>query len=133
MCLVIGNILTEMSVHNLSAETRNLMELLKEPMNIVKTKAAALISSLLIGAASTPAWAATSATQAPINEVLLSKSVAGSLPATRSWFDPSPVDAASRQNATNCKAGNIYSQHDIVGDRQACIVNRLTIGGGVAP
>ena len=100
-------------------------------MNIVKTTAAALISSVLIGAASMPAWAS-SATQQPINKVLLTKSVAGPLLAARSWFDPSPVDAAPRQDATNCKAGNIYSEHDIVGDQQSCIVNRLTIGG-VAP
>ena len=100
-------------------------------MNIVKTTAAAFISSVLIGAASMPAWAS-SATQQPINKVLLTKSVAGPLPAARSWFDPSPVDAAPRQDATSCKAGNIYSEHDIVGDQQSCIVNRLTIGG-VAP
>ena len=99
-------------------------------MNIVKTTAAAFISSVLIGAASMPAFAATSATQPPIDEVMLTKSVAGSVPAARSWFDQSPVDGASRQDATNCKAGNIYSQHDVVGDPQACIVNRLTIGGG---
>jgi hypothetical protein len=100
-------------------------------MNSVKTTAAAFISSVLIGTAAMPAWA-TRATQQPIDEVLLTKSVAGPLPAARSWFDPSPVDTAPRQDATNCKAGNIYSQHDIVGDRQSCIVNRLTIGG-VAP
>jgi hypothetical protein len=102
-------------------------------MNIVKTTAVALMSSLLIGAACMPAWSATGADPAPINaDVMLAKNVTGSLPASRSWLNPSPVPTAPRQDQTNCKAGHVYSQHDIVGDPQACIMGTLTIGGSSA-
>ncbi len=100
-------------------------------MNIVKTTAAALMSGLLIGAAWMPAWPATGATPASINaEVMPAKSVVASLPAAPSWLDPSPVDAAQRKDRTNCKAGQLYSQHDVVGDPEACIMGALTISGG---
>jgi hypothetical protein len=107
-------------------------------MNIVKTTAAALMSSLLIGAACIPAWSATGATQAPLNtDVMLAKNVAvAPLPAAMGWLEPSPNDIATRQDQPNCKPGRAYSQHDIVGDPQACIMGALTIGGGstaVAP
>ena len=106
-------------------------------MKIVKTTAAALMSSLLIGAACMPAWSATGATLAPIStNVMLAKNVTGSLPAPRSWLVPSGVDTAPHQDQTNCTARHFYSQHDIVGDPQACIMGALTIGGGstaVAP
>ena len=106
-------------------------------MNIFKTTAVALMSSLLIGAASMPAWSATGATPAPISaDVMLAKNVTGSLPTPRSWLVPSAVDTASHQYETNCRVRHVYSQHDIVGDPQACIMGALTIGGGstaVAP
>jgi hypothetical protein len=103
-------------------------------MKIVKTTAAALLSSMLIGAVCTPAWSATGATQAPLDaDVIIAKNVvAAPLPAARSWLDPSPVDTAPPQDQTNCKAGHVYSQHDIVGDPQACIMGTLTIGGSSA-
>jgi hypothetical protein len=133
----IGNILLETSVHNLSAETSHQKELWKNQMKIVKTTAAALMSSLLIGAACMPAWSATGATPAPISaDVMLAKNVTGSLPAPRSWLVPSAVDTTQGQEQTNCKARHLYSQHDIVGDPQACIMGALTIGGSstaVAP
>jgi hypothetical protein len=106
-------------------------------MKIVKTTAAALMSSLLIGAACMPAWSATGAAPAPISaDVMLAKNVTGSLPAPRSWLVPSAVDTTQGQEQTNCKARHLYSQHDIVGDPQACIMGALTIGGSstaVAP
>ena len=106
-------------------------------MKIVKTTAAALISGLLIGAACMPGWSATGATRAPISAgVMLAKNVTGSLPAARGWLVPSAVDTASHQYETNCRVRHVYSQHDIVGDPQACIMGALTIGGSstaVAP
>ena len=106
-------------------------------MKIVKTTAAALISGLLIGAACMPGWSATGATRAPISAgVMLAKNVTGSLPAVTNWLVPSAVDIATQRDQTNCKARHFYSQHDIVGDPQACIMGALTIGGSstaVAP
>jgi hypothetical protein len=105
-------------------------------MSIFKRTATALMSSLFIGTACIPVRAAaTSETQAPLtsNVMLANNAVAASLPAARSWLEPSPVDVAIRKDRASCKAGQLYSQDDIVGDPQACIINRLTIGAGVAP
>ena len=105
-------------------------------MNIVKTTAAALVSSLLMGAACMPAWSAANNPTAPTGsaEVMPVSTVAPSLLAIRALFGPSVDEAAPHRDQMNCKAGHLYSQHDIVGDPQACIMGRLTvIGGGVAP
>ena len=90
-------------------------------MNIVKTTAVALMSSLLIGGACVRAWSAANNSAAPTAsaEVMPANTAAPALLALRVLFGPSVDD---------------YSQHDIVGDPQACIMGRLTvIGGGVAP
>ena len=104
-------------------------------MNILKTTAAALMCSLLIGAASMPAWSAADNLAAPTAyaEVVPANTVARSLFVIRGGVVPSVAEAAPHKDQTNCKAGHLYSQHDMVGDPQACIMGRLTIGGGVAP
>ena len=100
-------------------------------MNILKTTAAAFMSSLIIGAASMPA-SATGATQTPLNtDVMIAKNVAAPIPAATDWLQPSPNDLPTPQDRTNCKARHVYSQHDTVGDPQACIMAILTIGGGI--
>jgi hypothetical protein len=83
-------------------------------MNILKTTAAALMTSFLIGAASMPAWSASGATQTPLNtQVMLAKNVAAApLPAAMGWLEPSPNDVPARQDQTNCKPGHVYSHHD---------------------
>ena len=51
----------------------------------------------------------------------------------RALFGRSVDEAAPHRDQMNCKAGHLYSQHDIVGDPQACIMGRVTVtGGGVA-
>ena len=104
-------------------------------MNIVKTTAAALVSSLLIGGACMPAWSAANNPAAPTGsaEVIPNNTVAPSLLAIRALFGSSVDEATPHRDQMNCKAGHLYSQHDIVGDPQACIIGRLTIGRGVAP
>jgi hypothetical protein len=104
-------------------------------MNIVKTTAAALVSSLLIGAACMPAWSAANNSGAPTAyaEVVPANTVAPSLLVIRGGVVPSVAEAAPHKDQMNCRAGHLYSQHDIVGDPQACIMGHLTIGGGVAP
>src|ERR1700757_1601691 len=105
-------------------------------MNIVKTTAVALMSSFLIGAACMPAWSAANSPAAPTApaEVMPANTAAPSLLAIRVLFGPSVDEPAPHRDQMNCKAGHLYSQHDIVGDPQACIMGRLTvIRGGVAP
>jgi hypothetical protein len=41
--------------------------------------------------------------------------------------------AESRKEKTNCEASHLYTSHDVVGDPQTCIMNRLVFGSGAAP
>ena len=38
-------------------------------------------------------------------------------------------DANTRQPRSNCK-GRLYSQHDVVGDPEACFLGQYTVGNG---
>jgi hypothetical protein len=97
-------------------------------MKILRTTAAAVISSFLMAGAGIPAWSAstnqgltvaqataTNATVQPATTVL------GSLEFPR--FDRRP------EAEKNCKPGHIYSAHDIVGDPQACIMAGFSVSG----
>ena len=41
-----------------------------------------------------------------------------------------PTDPDPRQPKSQCKASHLYSQHDVVGDTEACIMGSYTIGNG---
>jgi hypothetical protein len=47
---------------------------------------------------------------------------------TESLLRPWLALQAARQGHSNCKAGHVYSRHDIVGDLQACIKGLFTVG-----
>lgn len=99
-------------------------------MKILKMSAAAVISSLVIGSASIPAWAGTTGAQSVTAavEVVTSNEFAPSAVAERSWLEPSGANA--RPKATNnCRPGHVYSQHDIVGDPESCIKQGVTLSG----
>ena len=66
-------------------------------------------------------------------EVVPANTVAPSLLVIRGGVGPFVAEAAPHKDQMNCRAGHLYSQHDIVCDPQACIICHLTIGGGVAP
>jgi hypothetical protein len=98
-------------------------------LKILKTTAAAVISSFLMGAC-IPAWSAPTSegltvAQAtiPTTSVESAITVLGSPELSR--FDNRP-DAER-----NCKPGHMYSAHDIVGDPQACIMGGYSILGGI--
>ncbi|MGH7932173.1 MAG: hypothetical protein ACREQN_03290 [Candidatus Binataceae bacterium] len=101
-------------------------------MRMFNLTVAAFTSALLLAAAYAPAaWPATANQALPMQaDVMPVKSEAQALPNVRSWFEPSPADA-QRGATTNCKAGRIYSQHDVVGDPQACLKGIVTFGGAV--
>lgn len=99
-------------------------------MKILKMSAAALISSLVIGSASIPAWAGTTGARSVTAavEVVTSNEFAPSAVAERSWLEPSGANV--RPKATNnCRPGHVYSQHDIVGDPESCIEQGVTLPG----
>ena len=99
-------------------------------MKIFKTTTVALLSSLLIGAASMPARSATFADKATVVEKIPTKGGAPSPLRIQSPVDESRVAFAAREGLTNCKPSNLYS-NGVVGDPESCIMgDRLSIGGG---
>jgi hypothetical protein len=95
-------------------------------MKILRTTAAAVISSFLMGGAGIPAWSAstsqglTVAQATSTNAIVQPATVLGSPEFPR--FDRRP------EAEKNCKPGHMYSAHDIVGDPQACIMGGFSFG-----
>jgi hypothetical protein len=105
-------------------------------MSILKTTAAMLVSGLLIGAAG-PAWSASaqqsqqlstpSAAAQTSNDSPLVLSILGMIiPQVEHELPPDVHPQPT------CKAGQLYSQHDVVGDPQSCFVNAVDAPSGAA-
>ena len=98
-------------------------------MGISKKAIVVLVPSLLFGIGA-PAWSG-SAEQAAPAEVQMApanpygNTLLGMMSSVLTATDPSP-----RQPKNQCKAGQLYSQHDVVGDPEACIKGQYTIGNG---
>jgi hypothetical protein len=106
-------------------------------MKIVRTTAAALISGLLMSGVSVPAWSAPLTSEGPtVAQVASADAVLQ--PASGVLAAPEfPRFQRIRPKAqNNCKPGQMYSMHDVVGDPQACILGNSgpSVGGisGVA-
>src|SRR5437016_5065093 len=97
-------------------------------MKILKMTAAAVMSSLVIGSASMPAWSVTTGTQSVTAavDVVPSSNFVSSGVVERSWLEPSAANARPKAT-TNCRPGHVYSQHDIVGDPESCIKQGVTL------
>jgi len=103
----------------------------RRKMNIVRTTAAALISGLLISGASMPAWSAPANRELTVAQATVPQTSIEA--AIRVLGSPEFARPNSRPQAeNNCKPGQMYSAHDVVGDPQACIIgNSSLIGGGI--
>jgi len=102
-------------------------------MNIFKTTAAIVVSGLLIGSASLSAWSATADNQAQEKQVqVLAESSAPSALDLTSWLEPSAENTPPKTQA-KCGPGRLYSQHDVVGDPEACITGSVSLGTGATP
>jgi hypothetical protein len=101
-------------------------------MNILKTTVAALVAGTLVGSACLPIRAMADGQQtAPIGSAEVAPASSGSLLALPLQLNL--VGAAQRDvpaNHTNCRAGHLYSQHDVVGDPESCIKGMATFGTG---
>ena len=97
-------------------------------MNIMKTASVAIFSGLImVSAASISARAAMTGSGSVNADVVSATNSNPSLNANHSWLEPSPAKA--RPESTNCKPGRIFSQHDVVGDPESCIMQ----GAGYIP
>ena len=98
-------------------------------MGMAKKAVVLLIPSLWFGFG-VPAWSGTAEPAAPANAQVMSASptLLGMLSSVLTGTDPD-----SRQpKKSQCKASHLYSQHDVVGDPEACIMYRYAIGNGSA-
>src|ERR1700751_1820468 len=97
-------------------------------MGMSKKAVVLLIPSLLFGIGA-PAWSGTAEQVAPTKAQVMpassSNTLLGLLNSVLTGTDPTP-----RQPKNQCKASHMYSQHDVVGDPEACIMGRYTIGSG---
>jgi hypothetical protein len=98
-------------------------------MGMSKKAIVVLVPSLLFGIGA-PAWSGTAEQAAPVDAQVMpanssSNTLLGMLKSVLTGTDPGP-----RQPEGLCKAAHLYSQHDVVGDPEACITGRLTIGNG---
>jgi hypothetical protein len=100
-------------------------------MKIVRTTTAVLISGLLMSGAVAPAWSAppvsdglTVAHATSANSVV---QAAGTILAAPEF----PRIRVRQDTPNNCKPGQMYSAHDVVGDPQACITGSISGIDGV--
>jgi len=101
-------------------------------MKIVKTTAAALISGFLMGGVCVPAWSATT-TGEPLTVAKATTSKITDPSTVVVLGSPESPRVDSRPDILkNCKPGQMYSAHDIVGDPQACIMGSVGIFGGTS-
>ena len=96
-------------------------------MGISKRAIVVLVPSLLFGI-SAPAWSGTAGQAAPTNAQVMpsnsnSNTLLGMLKSVLTGTDP-------RQPKGQCNASHLYSQHDVVGDPEACFMNRYITGNG---
>ena|SRR5690348_15113977 len=101
-------------------------------MKIVRTTAAAVISGLLMSGVSVPAWSAP-----PASEGLTGAQVASAQAGVEATSGVLAAPEFPRIQQlrppaqSNCKPGQMYSAHDIVGDPQACIMGGISGVDGV--
>jgi hypothetical protein len=86
-----------------------------------------LISSLLVGIGA-PAWAGTAKQAAPVNAQVMPANPNGNTLLGMLNGVLTRTDSVPRQPKSHCKASQLYSQHDVVGDPEACIMGSYTLG-----
>jgi hypothetical protein len=98
-------------------------------MGMSKKAIVVLVPSLLFGIGA-PAWSGTAEQAAPINAQVMPASPNGNTLLGMISSVLTDTDTSPRQPKGQCKASQLYSQHDVVGDPEACFMGQYTIGGG---
>lgn len=99
-------------------------------MNITRTLAAGVLFSLMtVAGAAMPAWSAMPGPQSITADPIAANNLASSAQRDRSWLEPEASVINARRIVSNCKPGRLFSQHDIVGDPDSCLMQgHLTVG-----
>ena len=98
-------------------------------MGMSKKAVVLLIPSLWFGIGA-PAWSGTAEQAAPTNAQVMPANPNGNTLLGMWNRVLTATDPAPRQPKSQCKASHLYSQHDVVGDPEACIKGTYTIGNG---
>jgi hypothetical protein len=96
-------------------------------MKILRTTAAAVISSFLMGGAGIPAWSASTSQGLTVAQATSTNATVQSTTTVLGSLEFPRFDRRSEAEK-NCKPGHMYSAHDIVGDPQACIMGGFSFG-----
>jgi hypothetical protein len=99
-------------------------------MKSFKKSMAAAVFGLIMANTAIPAWSGTTVPQAVSGavEMVSSNNLAPSGVIEHSWLKPSVADARP-QASHNCKPGHLYTQHDLVGDPESCIMQGVSLAG----
>ena len=98
-------------------------------MDTLKKTVAIALSGLLLGGATAPAWSASTNVVAPIDAEVMPATDAVE-PSLVGFLKPITTDSELHQQRTNCKAPHLYSQHDVIGDPEACIMGQINLPAG---
>ena len=97
-------------------------------MTVLKTASTAIISGvLMVSALSTSARAAMTDSGSVNAEIASATDPSPARNIEHSWLMPSAAD--QRHQSMTCKPGHLFSQHDVVGDPESCIMKGAGIPG----
>jgi hypothetical protein len=101
-------------------------------MRSVRTIATTLISGVLMSGAIMPAWSAPSTSEGlTVAQATSSSSVVQAASGVLAAPEFPRIQQIRPEAQSNCKPGQMYSAHDIVGDPQACIMGSISgVDGG---
>ena len=98
-------------------------------MNIIKTASVAIVSGLvMVSAASISARAAMIGSGSINADVVTAGDPGPAANVEHNWLMPSAAN--QRHESMTCKPGHIFSQHDVVGDPESCIMQGASLPGG---
>jgi hypothetical protein len=98
-------------------------------MNIIKTASVAIISGLMmVAAASISARAAMTGSGSVNAQVASAADPSPAANLEHNWL--MPPGSNQRHESMTCKPGHIFSQHDVVGDPESCIMQGASLPGG---
>ena len=100
-------------------------------MGISRKAIVVLVPSLLFGIGA-PAWSGTAEQVAPIDAEVMPVSPQGNTLYDMLGSILTPTDTSPSQTRGHCRSPQLYSQHDVVGDPEACFLGRYTIGGSTS-
>jgi hypothetical protein len=98
-------------------------------MGISKKAVVVLVPSLLFGIGA-PAWSGTSEQAGPIDAQVMPANPSNNTLLNMISSILTATDTSPRQAKDQCKASQLYSQHDVVGDPEACFEGHYTLGMG---